>query len=296
MNRRKFIKNIALTSFISGIAFLDKKSLFALNKSYAISEQSVKIFFRIINKAKKLNWKNYSSGDLNILIAQEFLDIKYLGATLEGEGAERCRADFTGLDCVTLVENTLALSRIIKKEKHSVADFFDELTFVRYRSGILGDYATRLHYSSDWISDNVQKGVFKDISKDMGGVERKFELNFMTNNPQYYKALERDSTLIPKIAEIEEKINEKTFHIIEKKSIQAIEHLINNGDIICFTTNKAGLDFAHLGFAFVQRNKPPKLLHASSKQKKVLIDTSISDYANSVSNISGIAIARVVSL
>lgn len=292
MKRRNFIKSIALASVVSSNFFGINHKLFAQSKEYEISDASVKIFYKLINRAKKENWKKMNINDLNIQIAQEFLNSQYVGGTLEGKGAEICRADFTGLDCVTFVENSLALSRAIKKEKYSVADFFDELIFIRYRNGNKTDYASRLHYTSDWISDNLKKGVFKDITKDIGGTAIKFNLNFMSSNPKFYKALERDSTLIPKIAEIEKAINEQTFYFIENKSIKKIEHLINNGDIICFTTNKEGLDFAHLGFAYVEKNKSPRLFHASSKQKKVIIDTSISEYINSVSSDTGIVVVR----
>ena len=198
MKRRNFIKNIALASIAGGQLLGLTPKLFAQSIEYEISDASVKIFYKLINRAKKENWKKMNINDLNIQIAQEFLNSQYVGGTLEGKGAEICRADFTGLDCVTLVENSLALSRTIKKEKYSVADFFDELILIRYRNGIMTDYASRLHYTSDWISDNLKKGVFKDITKDIGGTVHKFNINFMSSNPKYYKALEQDSTLIPK--------------------------------------------------------------------------------------------------
>ncbi|HPI20491.1 MAG TPA: DUF1460 domain-containing protein [Candidatus Kapabacteria bacterium] len=296
MKRRNFIKSIALASVV-GSNFLGlNQKLLAQSKEYEISDASVKIFYKLINRAKKENWKKMNINDLNIQIAHEFLNSQYIGGTLEGKGAEICRADFTGLDCVTFVENSLALSRSIKKEKYSVADFFEELIFIRYRNGNITDYASRLHYTSDWISDNLKKGVFKDITKDIGGTIHKFNLNFMSSNPKFYKALEQDTTLIPKIAEIEKAINEQTFYFIEKKSIKKIEYLINNGDIICFTTNKEGLDFAHLGLAYVEKNKAPRLFHASSKQKKVVIDSSISEYINTVSSDTGIVVVRANSI
>ncbi|UCC41535.1 MAG: DUF1460 domain-containing protein, partial [Candidatus Aminicenantes bacterium] len=70
-------------------------------------------------------------------IGKLLIGTKYVGGTLEGEGPEICRIDLTGLDCVTFFENVLCIARIIKKRKTTFDDFKAEVTYTRYRGGML---------------------------------------------------------------------------------------------------------------------------------------------------------------
>ncbi len=97
-------------------------------------------------------------GNLGMLL----LGTKYEGGTLEGPGAEVCRADLTGLDCVTFFENALGMARILKKGTPTFDAFLRELTFTRYRGGALTDYTSRLHYTAEWMGDNCSSG-FDDL-------------------------------------------------------------------------------------------------------------------------------------
>ena len=87
---------------------------------------------------------------------------------------EVCSVDFRGLDCVTFFELALAFARILKprilKRGERTPDaLLAEVTFLRYRGGQLTDYASRLHYLSDWFSDNQAKGVVRLIAPELPG-------------------------------------------------------------------------------------------------------------------------------
>lgn len=66
--------------------------------------------------------------------------------------------NLTGLDCVTFFENVLDMARIFRQGKYEFDDLLAAVTHTRYRGGKLDGYLSRLHYTADWIHDNVAKG------------------------------------------------------------------------------------------------------------------------------------------
>ena len=255
-------------------------------------ERNRDIFTRIIRRARDEGWASSPMGECIGKIAEFFIGTDYVGETLEAKGPEICRVDLTGLDCVTLYENALCLARVLKKGESSYADFIAELTFTRYRKGILTDYTSRLHYTSDWIYDNERKKIVKNITRDLGGEEFAVRVSFMSENPGFYSALREFPEFIGKIAEIEKEINRRKHWIIPAEKIKEMQGLLQTGDIIAIATEKEGLDYSHTGLAFRDKKRKIRLLHASSEKKKVLLDTELVTYIQSGKTHSGITVAR----
>ncbi len=225
-------------------------------------------------------------------IAMLLVGTEYAGGTLEGEGPEACRVDLTGLDCVTFFENVLCISRILKKDKTSFDDFMAELTFTRYREGILTDYTSRLHYTSDWIYDNEKKKVVRNITKEIGGEEFPFKASFMSKNPHFYQSLKEFPEFIETIAMLEKEINKRKHWYVPKSKIKEAQKHIQTGDIIALATDKEGLDYGHTGLAYQDERGKMRFLHASQRKKKVLLDTELYEYIQSIETHVGITIAR----
>jgi len=250
------------------------------------------IFHLIIKRARKEGWTSLPIGECMGKIALLFLDKEYVAGTLEGEGPEICRIDLTGLDCVTFFENVLCISRILKKEKTAFDDFKVELTFTRYREGILTDYTSRLHYTSDWIYDNEKKEVVRNITKEIGGEEFPFKVSFMSKNPNYYRVLKEFPEFIKTIASLEKEINKRQHWYIPKNKLREAQKYIQTGDIIALATDKEGLDYGHTGLAYQDERGKIRFLHASLTKKKVLLDTELYEYAQSIETHIGITVAR----
>lgn len=278
MNRRRFLSLVA-TFVIAG-----KNLLPQITKSQLI-------FDEIIQKASEQNWTNLPISDLFCKIALEFLEFPYVSNTLDNEPEERCVVTFDGFDCVTFFEVSLCMARILKKGKICYKDLIDEVTYTRYRNGVITDYTSRLHYSADWIYDNIRKNVIKDRTPELNGKAIRFNVNFMSRNPNFYNSLQRDTTLIPKIKSIEEEISKRTFFVIPKNQIKTIETKLKSGNIIFFATNKTGLDYSHVGICYVKDGQA-RLLHASSKHKKVILDKTISEYVGENKNVNGITVVE----
>ncbi len=268
--------------------------LFAVGSALSVVEMnSAQIFNEIASIGKAEAWENLPIGDVTAKCGLQFLGTPYIGGTLEGSGPEVCRIDLNGLDCVTFFENSLCIARLIKKKKYSYDDLINEITFTRYRNGKITDYTSRLHYTADWITDNVKKGVVRDITKEIGGEKIKFNVSFMSEHPESYPALSGNKEMIATIAGIEKDINSRNYYYIPKSRVKAAEKFIRSGDIICFTTNIPGLDYSHVGLAYEDKGQI-KLLHASLSSKKVIIDKPLHLYINGVKKHTGITVLRPV--
>jgi hypothetical protein len=301
MDRRKFLSSTFNLSVFTVLG----NSFFSLpfsrqkensNEKREKDAETREAFSRIIQRALEEEWASLPIGECMGKIGTVFIGTEYVAGTLEGKGPEVCRVDLTGLDCVTFFENALCLARIIKKGRTDFADFIKELTYTRYRKGSLTDYTSRLHYTSDWIYDNEKKRVIKDITRDIGGQKFPVEVSFMSGNPQYYPALMEFPEFITTIAGIEQEINRREHWFIPRKRIRKAQEYLQTGDIIAVATNKKGLDYAHTGLVFRDGEGRIRLLHASLKQKKVLLDTELYRYIQSVEAHIGITIARPCSV
>lgn len=237
------------------------------------------------------NWTKLPIGVLITKVAQQLIGVSYVGGTLDGPGRETCSVDMLRLDCVTLFEVTLNMARITHLGKDSLADLIDAVTYTRYRDGILTDYTSRLHYTSDWIDNNIKKGVILDVTPSLGGEPFPLQLGFMSKNPKYYPALQANPEYVEVMRDVEQRVNRTNRFIIPVQSIEGVEHQLKDGDIIAIATSKAGLDYSHTGLIVREGNRA-RFLHASSTQKKVVLDVPIADYVKKTSTNIGITILR----
>lgn len=293
MNRRSFLALATLSVpalFISSpifARFLDKGRM-----SGDKDATTHFIYAKIIEEAKNEHWDKLPIGERVAKIAQLLLGTKYSGGTLEGDDTEVCKVDLTGLDCVTFFENSLCIARLVKLGKTTFDDLIAEVTLTRYRNGLLTDYTSRLHYTADWIYNNTQKKIVKDVSKELGGEKFPLEVSFMSKNPKFYPALKKNPDLVDVIAKQEEEINAREYFYIQEDNIEAMESRLQAGDIIAVATSKKGLDYAHTGLMVRDEAGKLRFMHASQKEKKVILDGELSKYVKSVKTHIGISIIR----
>lgn len=238
--------------------------------------------------------KDWELCELITQTALFFLETPYVANTLELE-PEALTVNLTGLDCTTLVETVLALSQTIKLGEPTFEKFTTQLQNIRYRNGIIEDYSSRIHYTSDWITQNEQKKFVKNITEENGGKEINFTLNFMTANSDKYKQLENNNALIKKIRETEIKASALKNYYIPKTDIEANSAEFKSGDIVAFVTTIKGLDVSHI--AFIYKEKSPKerltFIHASSGEKKVIVEKlTLEQYCLKSKSNKGIIIVR----
>lgn len=223
-----------------------------------------------------------------------FLDTPYVGGTLDVNEQEELVVNFEGLDCVTFIETVMALANTAEGNALTFDAFTNELQRIRYRDGVLTDYASRLHYTTDWIDNNVAKGVLEPMEWEGElSIDRK-RIDFMSSHRTAYNALKEDDALLEKIEVMEDRLNEREgFVYLPKDEIEANKHRIPHMAMIAFTTSIKGLDTTHTGFAY-HKEDVLTFIHASSLKNKVVIDDKrLEDYCRSQKRCTGIVVMHV---
>jgi hypothetical protein len=232
-----------------------------------------------------------SIGDVVIAVGKSFIGTPYRSNTLEIPGEERLVVNLQGLDCVTFTENALAFSRCIKFNKTTVDDYKSQLRLIRYRDGVINRYPSRLHYFSDWIDNNVKKGIVRDITKETGGEPYVKKIHFMTSHRSSYRQL-NDDEVFRDIQAMEKTLGKRRHYYIPKHRLTPVQAGIENGDIIGITTTQEGMDIAHTGLA-IRADGVLKFLHAPLTAGSVgITKQSLAEYVREHTKQSGIMVAR----
>lgn len=224
---------------------------------------------RALNKVKSLP----AGKSRMVFLGKLFLGVPYVASTLENGKEEQLVVNLHGLDCTTFVETVTALALASEKENPRFDDFAKALLSVRYRDGKLNGYASRLHYFSDWIQNNVNKGFMEDVTKEKGASSIILNPFFMSTHADKYPRLKDNISEIEKIKKAEKALQGENIRYFAKADLNkpGIVCHIKEGDIIAIVTNIKGLDIAHVGIATFE-NGDLHLLHASSKHMKVVVE------------------------
>jgi hypothetical protein len=282
ITRRNFIKY----SFISLIT-----SYLPL-RVYGEEPDDEKIFLEKIKLAQNKGLINKPLGKIIPVIGKSFKGTPYVADTLDSSGREALITNLHGLDCWTFFENTIVISRLVRKGKKSFQDYKKELEFIRYRGGLRTDYISRLHYFIDWIFDNSEKGVVKDINMELGGVKLNKKIDFMTTHRTSYPPLSSDKAF-NELKIVEENINSREHYYVPTELLPDIETKLVPGDIIGLMTTIEGLDVSHTGLIY-KIDGLSHILDASSSIGYVDVSSeTLYDYL-SKSGKSGIIIARPI--
>ena len=229
-----------------------------------------------------------------VLLGKSFLGTPYKEKTLKIGATESLVVNLRGLDCTTFVENTLALSLLTKNTEHNFSAFTENLKQIRYRNGVLDGYASRLHYFTDWIRNNEKKGLVKNITSDLSGIEIHKSINFMGKHRDLYPFLKDDNNF-KGVLKTEAELAKETLCYLPQKDIESQEKNIASGDIIALATSIKGLDVTHTGFALKMPNGRIHLLHASSSGEVKISEEPLADYLKKIKHNIGIVVARPVS-
>lgn len=234
-----------------------------------------------------------------LFFARKFLDIPYVAHTLEVNDDERLVVNTRQLDCTTLVETVTALTLCAYRHLFTWRDYLNALSAMRYRHGQIDDYTSRIHYFTEWITQNSEAGIVTEIqapNPPFSAVQH-VNVNYMSRHPQSYKALFEHPEYVAAIREMEQRVTGGTFRYIPKQMVKnqaLLRQAVNDGDIIAITCKKAGLDIAHLGFA-VWKDGKLHLLNASMLHKKVVEEPmTLYQYLQKHSTHTGIRIIRIL--
>lgn len=249
---------------------------------------------RLLAQARGGQWTDRPIGERMGAVGMALRQTPYVDGTLElHEDREVCSVNLRGLDCVTFFESALGVARMLRRGGSTPEALLAEVTFTRYRGGQLTDYASRLHYMSDWFADNEAKRVVRLITRELPGAARFTKrVNFMSTHPAAYRQLKANPALVHKIARVEADINARTMYYLPKEKVAAARARLMTGDIIGITTTIDGLDCAHAGLCYRDADGVMRLLHASTTRRAVVLDEDLATYLAGVATHTGIMAAR----
>ena len=235
--------------------------------------------------------KEASNATLMVEVGNHFLGKPYVAHTLESDG-EQLVINVREVDCTTFAEYCLALSRTTQSAQSSFEQFAAELQRIRYRDGVVESYPSRLHYFCDWIYNNEQKGLIKDMSKHIAQTPLNKTIDFMSTHPDSYMQLKEDPSLVEKIAQQEREISKREMYYVPESRVAELENQLIEGDIVGITTGVKGLAISHVGI-LVKRAGRIHRLHASSAANKVVVSANtLEAYLVNSKSATGIMVAR----
>ena len=236
--------------------------------------------------------------NIPLFFARHFLGIPYVAHTLEAQGDERLVVNTRQLDCTTLVETVTALTQCAYRQQYSWQAYLKALTAMRYRKGVIDRYPSRIHYFTEWITQNSKTSLVTELQQPNPPFMaiQTVDVNYMSNHPESYQALRQHPDYVGEIREMEQRVSGQQFRYIPKARVgrsAELRKVIRDGDIIAITCKKAGLDIAHLGFA-VWKKGNLHLLNASQLHKKVVEESmTLWQYLQKHPSHTGIRIIRI---
>jgi cell wall-associated NlpC family hydrolase len=289
-SRRSFIH--ALGSLLGAAAVAPGEALRNMGDTLqAAGTTDEEIAGRTFTLAARRGLSREEIGDIIAAIGTSFIGTPYVAHSLEVPGPEHLVVNLHAFDCTTFVESVLALSRCIRLGTPTFPAFQLQLQHLRYRDGQIHGYPSRLHYFIDWIGDNEKKGVVRNITGELGGVEVTKPIDFMTTHTDAYRQLGEKENL-DAVALVEHRLSSHPYAVLSRQAIAPTEANLKNGDIIALATAMKGLDVSHVGFALRSGNVV-KFLHAPLSGGSVQLSPgSLAEYVADLPKATGIIVAR----
>lgn len=234
-------------------------------------------------------------GEIAIQVAKQLEGRAYVAHTLE-DSIERLTINMQQFDCTTFVETVVAMSLTTQISNPTWRDYARYLEMIRYRNGEMNGYVSRLHYFSEWITDNAYRGNIKEVTTEIASSSTMVKsINYMSKHASEYPAL-KDSSTLDRIKQIEMGYRNHQMSYLKKEVVskKSTWNNLRNGDIIVVLSKTEGLDVSHVGFIIMVEGKP-HLLHASKKAGKIIIDEmDLKEYfKREARNSPGVRILRI---
>lgn len=252
---------LSVSSIIAIHASDDSKYRFHCDKDTA----------RINEMLSDISSKNLSK-EGRILRAAELMEgIPYVAHTLEGD-PEKVTINVHEQDCIIFVETCYALAKAAERRGSSWRDFARHIEDLRYRKGAMNGYASRLHYSADWVNDNIYRGNVTEVTAtlpDAAWITK--TLDYMTSHREMYEAL-KDSDNYDAIKEVERGFHSLRYPYIRKEGAlkKNIYENFCDGDMVVILSKEPGIDSSHVSLIRVGEDGKPYMIHAGLKAGKVV--------------------------
>ncbi|WP_103028189.1 N-acetylmuramoyl-L-alanine amidase-like domain-containing protein [Salinibacter altiplanensis] len=239
-----------------------------------------------------------SIGALMQNVGRHFHGRPYRTGTLDAPETETLVVRFDGFDCVTFVETALALARSAQASDTTYAGFAGRLAEQRYRDGGSVGYCGRLHYFTEWITNNAKRGRVQRLGAALGGRPLRDTLDFMSTHRSAYDRVATNDSLFACVQDMETRLQSQQrrnpVRYVPQDSIRAVYDQLRAGDIVALVSSIDGLDVAHTGLVYAHpddRSDTFGLLHASLSDG-VTVSPDLQRYVQTIDHQIGMVVAR----
>jgi len=211
-------------------------------------------------------------------------------------GIETLEIDLDAFECVSFIESTLAVARCGWSAERNERCFVRELEATRYRNGRMTDYASRLHYFVDWISDNESRGRLSNLTASLGGEPMRKDFFYISERVLKPASSNQEglASLAQEIQATEARLSSTPHSVLMRESAPQILSQLEDGDLLAFVRERPGMLVHHAGFVY-WANGAPRLLHASSYHGRVVITVrDVTNYLLRRPERRGVIVARPI--
>lgn len=257
-------------------------------------------FRELCQKAQRGNWANLAIGDRTAAFGKALCGTPYENYTLEiDDRIESPSVNFDALDCWTFYEASLAMARLIKNPSThwSREALLHYIELERYRGGRCdGTYVSRMHHLEEVFADNERRGLGRNVTASLGGIPVRRRVKYMQTGTAIRSSryLRNDTSMVPKMAAIENQISTLPVTYIPNSKVASIESKLQDGDVLAIVTNWHSTYTSHVGLA-KRDGSTCRFMHATSSQSKgrqCLVDARISQYLREKSANIGLIVFR----
>ena len=239
-----------------------------------------------------------SIGPVMQAVGRHFRGRPYRTGTLDAPRTETLVVRFDGFDCVTFVETALALARGAQASDTTYAGFARRLAEQRYRDGGPVGYCGRLHYFTEWITNNAKRGHVRRLGAQLEGRPLRDTLDFMSTHRSAYDRFATDDSLFACVQGMETRLRAQQrrdpVRYVPQDSIRAVYDQLRAGDVVALVSSIDGLDVAHTGLVYAHPDDGPNtvgLLHASLSDG-VTVSPDLQRYVQTIDRQIGMVVAR----
>lgn len=232
---------------------------------------------------KKQIEKSHVNKDL-VALGTNFIGLPYSHMALSKANPEEVYYSFLDFDCVTYIENMLALYL----SKGDEMAFQRLLVDFRYFSSDDIRYETRMHYLSSAFEKWQQMGIISRLKGPKENLLKK-DIHYLSS----YLTGKKMAVDLNQIKKIEQAISKAPISFIDRKNVNQMLPILKSGDIVAFLSKRSDLDFKHVAFITMKDGKA-HLLHASQEKKVICIsDEDLATYVLKHPTMIGIQVYRL---
>lgn len=163
--------------------------------------------------------------------------------------------DFSRADCVTFVEQTLALALSANYEQ-----MFANLLRLRYKNAEI-NFTMRNHYThADWVPNN--SWLLADVTAEVGG-SLCADMTKVIDRPAFFRKLGVEESELQNVQVPEQ----MTIKYVPTASLAQIKNKLQSGDVVSIVQKMPGIFSAHMGFIIRDEYGNVLFRHASSRKE-----------------------------